>query len=67
MGAGRVTTGMTGLLSQIGWTSWAAGGQLTLRSEVRDLGRCLGEGLSGREAQHMQRLWGRTAPGVLEG
>ena len=34
---------------------------------MRDLGRYLGEGLSGREALHMQRPWGKTAPGVLEG
>lgn len=66
---GQGDTGATRLPSQIGWTSWAAGGQLTLSkevSELRDLGRYLGEDFQA-EAEYMQRLWGRTVPGVLEG
>lgn len=55
LGGGPGDTGATGLPSQIGWTSWAAGEQLTLSkevSELRDLGRYLWEGLSGRGRVH---------------
>lgn len=39
--------------------------QLTLRSEV-EIWKDTWGGAEKREAQHMQRPWGRTAPGVLE-
>lgn len=52
-----MTTGTAGLLSQnrmdLMGCRWAA----DIGSEVRDLERYLGEGLSGRGAQHMQRPW----------
>ena len=56
---GQGDTGATRLPSQIGWTSWAAGGQLTLSkevSELRDLGRYLGEGFSGRGRAHAKAV-----------